>query len=234
MESVMVKSCARSAVVLGAMVLLAVPAAAQQSLNVSLGYFAPKGEDARVRGDVLRANREFLAFDLPDFGGATIGAEWLVPVGRFVEGGFGVSFSRRTVPSVYAGFIDSDGSEIEQDSRLRRVPVDVTARVLPFGRDAPVQPYIGIGATVLPWRYSEFGEFVDFDAGRRIFRGDFVASGTAAGAVVLGGIRFSGESGSAGFEVRFHKADAALDSRFAGSRLDLGGWSYQFTAGLRF
>jgi hypothetical protein len=50
----------------------------------------------------------------------------------------------------------------------------------------------------------------------------------------LGGIRFAGAGGSAGFEVRFHKADAPLDDRFAGSRLDLGGWSYQFTAGVRF
>ncbi len=217
-----------------AVVLGVAPASAQQTVNFSLGYFAVKGEDARVQGDVIVANRDFLAFDVRDFNGASIGAEWLVPFGRFFEGGVGVGFTRRTVPSVYADFVDRDGSEIEQDARLRRVPIDFSVRVLPFGQDSWVQPYFGLGATAIAWRYSEFGEFVDFGAGRQIFRDEFVASGTQGGAVVLGGLRFAGDGGSAGFEVRYHKADAPLSDDFAGSRLDLGGWTYQFTAGLRF
>jgi hypothetical protein len=224
----------RAAFVVGATVCLAVPATAQQTVNFTLGYFAPAGEDARVQGDVINANRTFLSFDVGDFGGAAVGAEWLVPVGRFVEAAAGVSFTRRTVPSVYSGFVDSDGSEIEQDARLRRMPLDFSVRVLPFGQDAPVQPYFGLGATAIAWRYTEFGEFVDFDAGRRIFRDEFVASGTQGGAVAIGGIRFVGDRGSAGFEARFHKADAPLDNRFAGSRIDLGGWTYQVTGGVRF
>jgi hypothetical protein len=217
-----------------AVVLGAAPASAQQTVNFSLGYFAVKGEDARVQGDVIVANRDFLAFDVRDFNGASIGAEWLVPFGRFFEGGVGVGFTRRTVPSVYADFVDRDGSEIEQDARLRRIPIDFSVRVLPLGQDSWVQPYFGLGATAIAWRYSEFGEFVDFGAGRQIFRDEFVASGTQGGAVVLGGLRFAGDGGSAGFEVRYHKADAPLSDDFAGSRLDLGGWTYQFTAGLRF
>jgi hypothetical protein len=45
-----------------------------------------------------------------------------------------VSFSRRTVPSVYEAFVDVDGSEIEQDLRLRVVPLALTVRVLPLGQ----------------------------------------------------------------------------------------------------
>lgn len=221
-------------VVACAVVLGAAPASAQQTVNFSLGYFTVKGEDARVQGDVLVANRGFLAFDVRDFNGAAVGAEWLVPFGRFFEGGVGVGFTRRTVPSVYSDFVDRDGSEIEQDARLRRVPIDFSVRVLPLGQDSPIQPYFGLGATAIAWRYSEFGEFVDFGAGRQIFRDEFVASGTQGGAVVLGGLRFAGDGGSAGFEIRYHKADAPLSDDFAGSRLDLGGWTYQFTAGLRF
>jgi hypothetical protein len=224
----------RTAAVACAALCLAVPASAQQTLNFSLGIFTPKGEDARVRGDVLVANRDFLVFDIGDFNGAAIGAEWLVPFGQFVEGGVGFQFTRRTVPSVYAGFEDPDGSEVDQDTRLRRIPIDFTVRLLPFGQNNPIQPYIGAGLTALNWRYSEFGEFIDFDRGRQIFRGDFTADGTEAGAVVVGGIRFSGDAGSAGFEVRYHKADAPLSADFAGSRLDLGGWTYSFTGGLRF
>src|SRR5688572_3207102 len=83
--------------------VLAAPreAAAQQTFNVSLGYFTPRGEDARVEGDVLNVNRADLVFDVSDFNGATVGAEWLVPFGDYFEGGIGVGFSRRTVASVY-------------------------------------------------------------------------------------------------------------------------------------
>src|SRR6185436_384832 len=64
---------------------LAQPALAQQTFNVSLGYFTPRGQDARVTGDVLNANRNFLEFDIKDFNGASIGGEWLFPVGRYIE-----------------------------------------------------------------------------------------------------------------------------------------------------
>ncbi len=77
-----------SGAVLVAMAVLAAPgvAAAQQTFNFSLGYFTPRGEDARVEGDVLNANRNFLAFDIEDFNGASVGAEWLVPFGELRRG----------------------------------------------------------------------------------------------------------------------------------------------------
>lgn len=218
----------------GALLAPAVPAAAQQTLNFSLGYFTPRGEDARVEGDVLNANRNFLLFDVSDFAGASVGAEWLLPIGRYLEGGAGLSFSRRTVASIYEDFEDNDGTEIDQDLRLRLVPVAFTLRVLPLGQGSPVQPYFGAGVGIFNWRYSESGEFIDFAQNLEIFRDQFVADGNRAGAVVLGGIRFAGETVSAGGEIRYHKAEADLDDRFAGSKIDLGGWVYNFTLGIRF
>lgn len=210
------------------------PAAAQQTLNVSVGLFTPRGEDARVRGDVLTANRTFLLFDVGEFKGPSVGGEWLLPIGNYLEGGAGLSFTRRTVPSIYEDFVDNDGSEIEQDLRLRIVPVAFTVRVVPTGHNAAVQPYVGAGLGVFNWRYSESGEFIDFGAGREIFRDQYVASGNRTGAVALGGIRFVGSAVTSGFEVRYHKAEADLDDRFAGSQIDLGGWTYNFTLGIRF
>lgn len=210
------------------------PALAQQTLNFSLGYFTPHGEDARVPGDVLNANRNFLVFDVGEFKGASGGAEWLVPIGNYIEGGAGLSFTRRTVFSVYEDFVDDDGTELEQDLRLRIMPAAFTLRVLPFGQSSPVQPYFGAGVGIFNWRYSEAGEFIDFGNDGEIFRDQFVASGNRAGAIALGGIRFAGDVASAGFEVRYHKAEADLDERFAGSKIDLGGWTYNFTVGVRF
>jgi hypothetical protein len=65
-------------------VLAAAPAAAQQTLNFSVGYFTPLGEDARVEGDVLNANRNFLVFDVGEFNGPSVGGEWLLPIGNFL------------------------------------------------------------------------------------------------------------------------------------------------------
>ena len=209
-------------------------ARAQQTVNFSLGYFTVRGEDARVDGDVLNENRTFLTFDIGEFNGASIGGEWLFPFGDYVEGGIGVSFTRRTVASVYTDYVDDDGTEIDQDLRLRLVPIAFTVRLTPLGRTSNVQPYIGAGLGIINWRYSETGEFADFDQGGTIFREQYVADGSQTGPVVVGGIRFVGDALSAGGELRYHAADAELDERFAGPRIDLGGWTYNFTIGYRF
>jgi hypothetical protein len=214
--------------------LVPATASAQQTINFSLGLFTPRGEDARVAGDVLNANRTFLFFDVDDFKSASIGAEWLVTFNEFFEGGAGVGFTRRTVPTVYTDFTEDNGAEIEQQLRLRTVPFAFTVRALPLGQSNPFQPYIGVGLAVINWRYSESGDFIDFNNNREIFRASYVASGTATGPVVVGGIRFGGQTLTAGGEIRYHAADANLSSDFAGSAIDLGGWTYNFTMGVRF
>ena len=179
-------------------------------------------------------NSTFLLFDLDDFNGASVGGEWLFPFGRIVEGGIGVSYSSRTAFSVYADFEDPDGTEIDQDLTLRMVPLAFTVRLVPTGHRSPVQPYIGAGVGIINWRYSESGEFIDFGAGNVIFRDTFVKSGSNVGPVVVGGIRFVGDSAAGGFEIKYQKATGDLDENFAAPKIDLGGWTYNFTVGVRF
>jgi hypothetical protein len=217
----------------GALMADATPALAQQTVNLSLGYFSVRGEDARVAGDVLNANRSFLTFDVSEMSGAAAGGEWLVPLGQYLEAGAGISFTRRTIPTVYTNFTDRDGSEIAQRLRLRTVPLAFTFRVLPLGQGSSFQPYFGGGLGVINWRYSESGEFIDF-RDRSVFRNSYVKSGNETGPIALGGIRFAGDTASAGFEVRYQSASGDLDNRFAASKIDLGGWTYQFTVGMRF
>ena len=221
------------ALVCGSVALGARPALAQQTFNVSLGYFTVRGQDARVTGDVLNANRNFLTFDITDFNSASIGGEWLIPVGRYIEAGAGLSFTRRTVPTVYTKFVNANNSEIDQDLRLRMVPVAFTFRVLPLGQDVGFQPYLGGGLGVINWRYSESGQFVD-TRDRSIFNNSYAASGTETGPVAMGGIRFAGDTLASGFEIRYQAAEADLPPPFAGTKIDLGGWSYLFTVGMRF
>jgi len=216
------------------LVLPAPPALAQQAINISLGYFAVNGEDARTDGDVLVANREILAFDIRDFDTGSIGVEWLLPVGEFLEFGAGAAFTSRTVPSVYDELVNRDGSEIEQEMKLRVAPFTATVRLLPFGRSRAVQPYVGGGIGLFSYRYSEVGDFVDF-TDRSVFRDQFVATGTETGGVALAGIRFPiGDAWSLGGEVRWQKASADLNDDFLGTTLDLGGFHYLATLHVKF
>lgn len=221
-------------VLTGLALMLPAPARAQQAINLSFGGFAVTGEDARVDGDVLFENRDILAFDIKDFNTGSAGIEWLLPVGEFLEFGAGVGFTSRTVPTVYADFVSRNGNEIEQDLKLRIVPMSVTARLLPFGRSRPVQPYVGGGLGVFNYRYSEVGDFVDF-TDRSVFNDRFVATGTETGAVALAGIRFPlGDTWSLGGEVRYQKATADLSTEFLGPKLDLGGFHYLMTVHIKF
>ena len=230
-------------VLLGLLVTAAPVQAQDHGFSVSLGYFAPRGQDGRVSGDVLNANRcidtdfvcEPLLFDVDDFGGATIGGEYLLGIGKYVEAGVGVGFQQQTVSSIYEFVTRPDNSEIEQDLKLRIVPLTATLKFVPTGRDARFQPYIGAGIAALFWNYSETGEFVD-PVTSDIFRDSFSADGTDVAPVIFGGLRAPvGASMMLGGEVRFQKADTELPADdFLGDRLDLGGLTFQANLTWRF
>jgi hypothetical protein len=211
-------------------------ASAQQLFNFSVGYFTVRGEDARVDGDVLIENRSLFLFDVDDFNSMSIGAEWLAPLGNYAEAGVGIGFTRRTVPTIYADYTDPFDAEIEQDLRLRNVPFTATVRILPLGRNNPVQPYVGGGIGVNLWRYSETGDFIDFTrAGLPIFHESYVASGTAIGPVAVFGLRGVSGNFSFGGEIRYQKAEGDLDELdFLAPKIDLGGFHYLATFGIRF
>lgn len=212
------------------------PALAQQTVNFTVGFFTLPDAGSRNDDDVLTANRTFLDFDIKDFNGVTYGGEWLFPIGRFIEGGAGVGFYSQSVPSVYNDFLANDGTEIEQDLKLRIIPVSFTARLLPLGQDSPVQPYVGGGLGIFNWKYTERGDFINFGTpGLIIEPGTFEASGSETGPVFLAGVRFGGTTGfTAGAEIRYQSAEGELSNDFAAQKIDLSGWTYQATVGVRF
>lgn len=211
-------------------------AAQEQSFNFSLGYFAVRGEDARVDGDVLIENRDIYLFDFSDFNTVSLGAEYLVGLGEFLEAGAGVGYTSRSVDTIYADFERPDGSEIEQQLKLRIVPISATVRVLPFGRSGAIVPYVGGGIGIYAWRYVEAGDFINFTApGMPIFRERYVETGTSIGPVAVFGARVPVGRGTIGGEVRYQKAEGDLDTRdFLAPKIDLGGFHYVVTFGVRF
>jgi hypothetical protein len=226
--------------VLGALALAA-PAAAQQQLSLNIGYFALRGEGSRVAGDTLVANLTAnypfaMGYKISDFNNVTFGGEWLIPVGEFLEAGVGVSYYRKTVPSYFVDLVDnSTGRDITQDLRLRTTPITATLRWVPTGRRATVQPYLGAGLAIIPWSYSENGDFVD--SAYNTFTYEYKDSGTAVGPVLFGGLRVrASRTIAVGGEIRWQLADSALnpDVGFQGTRIDLGGFTYAANVTVRF
>jgi hypothetical protein len=217
-------------------------ASAQQSVNLLVGGFTPSAMDSRGTTDVLfqdaadgqvtlnRAN----GIDVSEFNGWSLNGEYLFALGRYAEGGLGVGFYQKTVPTVYSDVVHGDGSEIVQDLKLRIVPFSATVRLLPLGHRAAIQPYIGGGVNVYVWHYSETGEFVDSTG--LIFADSLVASGGEVGPVFLGGVRVPFGPFGVGGEIRWQhgKADLPADEHFLGSTVDLGGIHYLFTMNFRF
>ena len=217
---------------------------ARHTINFNLGYFALRGEDSRDADDVLLANvfdlasqdNPFDPLEIDEFNGFTFGGEWTYAITDFLEVGAGVGYYQKGVDTLFRDFEDSDGTQIEQELKLRIVPITATVRFLPLGRDAAVEPYIGAGIGFFNWRYSEVGEFIDF-SDDSIFLNRYTADGTAVGPVILAGLRAPiGDAFSVGGEFRWQKAtgDGLLDEGLLADKIDLGGWTTSFTFGFRF
>jgi opacity protein-like surface antigen len=210
---------------------------ARATLNFSLGYIGLKGIDSRPSTDVLvndLLSAQPLLFVVSDFNGAVGGGEFLYAVHPNIEVGVGLQFAQRVVPSVYANLTHSTGDEIQQDLKLRQIPVSFTARYLILPKGSTVEPYIGAGLVAIRYHYSEVGEFVDVDGS--VFPGSYVADGVAAGPVILAGVRAPVANWSVGGELRWQRAEAKNLAQlgFLGDTLDLGTWQVTFTAGIRF
>jgi hypothetical protein len=207
----------------------------RQAIGFTLGGFFPKGEDSRVQGDTIFADLADLAFDVKDFKGGSISGEWLFTAGDYIEAGIGAGYYKRSVPTVYRGFINANNSEIEQTLRLRIVPITATVRFLPIGHGS-VEPYVGAGFGAFNWRYTETGDFVD-TRDSSIFPARYIAHGTAVGPVILAGVRVPfADVWDLGGEIQYQRATGDIDPQVGliGDKVDLGGVHALFTMHVRF
>src|SRR3954469_25778613 len=209
----------------------------RSTVNFSIGYFMLKGLESRVEGDVLLNNlqsAEPMLFEVNDFNSATFGGEYLLGIGERFEAGVGLGYSQRTVHSIFRDLTHADQTEIQQDLKLKQVPITFTGRFLLLPRGAAVEPYVGAGVVAIRYQYSEVGEFIDETF--TIFPARFVKDGTAAGPTIFGGVRAPIGNWTVGGELRWQKVEAhgfPLDL-FTGDKLDLGGLHANFTFGVRF
>jgi len=228
---------------------VATPASAQmvQSVSFGAGLFQPRGFDRRVDGDTLVANLSqpevlpgvsgSLSFEIGDFRGMSVFGEWNLAINKHIEVSAGLTYFTNKVDSVYLDFVNcpapcldpASGTEIEQELRLTMVPISGVVRFFPIGDPTRVQPYVGGGIAVIPFRYTETGEFVDTTT-FEIFSDKFTAKGTAFGPVILGGVRFplGGDVYGLTVEGKYQFANGktgGADAGFLGDRIDLSGGS---------
>jgi hypothetical protein len=112
----------------------------------------------------------------------------------------------------------------------------VWASVSTTGRRSTVESYVGGGLGLLSWRYSEFGEFIDFET-FDVFRDRFVATGTDVGPLVVGGVRVPvGDRFAVGGELRYQWGSGVVgvENGFLNERVDLGGLTSQVTFSVSF
>lgn len=230
--------------------VLATPARAQSNtVNFTVGYFGLRGLSGRPVDDILATElagtqlinidgvnySDALLFNLKNFNGATVGGEWLFGLGDFLEGGVGVSYYAKSVPSVYANLVNGP-NEIQQELRLRIVPITASIRFLPFGRHNAIEPYVGAGVGVFIWRYSETGDFVANDGTIFTATPPYVGTGTSVGPVILGGVRVPLGAFVLGGEFRYQWATGKglQSNQFVADKIDLGGYNLNVTFGIRF
>jgi hypothetical protein len=227
-------------IVLVLLAMAAIPASAQvvTSIHVGAGGFFPRGLDSRASGDVLVRDitgkpigdgsvTDALAVEVADFKSGQAFAEFNLGFGPHVELGAGVSGFGRHVPSLYRDLVDDSNNDIEQTLTLRAAPITVLARFLPFGDFASVQPYVGAGFAIVPFRYSEIGDFVDSNT-LVVFSDRYVVRKTAPGAVLVGGVRFPlrGDIYALSVEGRYLRAvgdTGGTANGFLSDKIDLSG-----------
>jgi hypothetical protein len=241
------------------MALFAAPASAQivHSLQLGAGVFVPRGYPTRDSQDVLSKDLDELDFPRcnaaqlqscirKEFTGGQLFGEWLMDVGHHVEFGLGAGFYSRTRPTVYAAYThpaELGFSEIEQELHLRIAPVTAMVRFL-AGRPGDFQPYVGVGVSALNYRYTEAGEFIDFDTLLRFntfdtFHDRYSASGTAVGPVYVAGLRVPIGGDIWGFTTEWRYQGGVgktggLAKGFLDEKIDLSGVNVNFAVLVRY
>ena len=264
----MIRTSVRTVLFAVSALLIASTASAQlvQSVNFGAGLFFPRGHDSRVTSDVLVANltqpdvfgypgiTASLEFDghagpsgdglndaIEQFRGWSLFGEWNLGFGDRLELGIGASYYSKKVDSRYRDLEHGErpaSPDIEQEIGLRVLPLTAVVRFLPFGGPSDFQPYVGAGIGLLSFRYSEVGEFVDPET-LEIFPGHFSKTGTAAGWILLGGLRMplGGDVYALTVEGRYQWGSGdtgGAANEFLGDKIDLGGGSLNFGFLIRF
>jgi hypothetical protein len=210
----------------------ALPAAATAGgLDVRLGAMWPSADS-----NLFDDDDELYFVNDGDWVGFTGGAEYSIKAANNLELGFSIDGYGKHVDTAYRDFVRDDGSDIRQTLELDVVPIGVTLRLIPTGRNAKIAPFLGVGPDLVLYEYKEYGDFIDFfDPTFPVISDSFRSDGVTVGVHATAGVRFfvSDDVAVVG-EARYLWAKDDMDDDFRGNRIDLGGISATLGVHIRF
>ena len=112
--------------------LFAAPLCAD-SIYIFGSYLSPNG-----RSDTFEQNRRETTFETDDLNDFAFSAGYDHFIGEYVTLGGSITYYKEDAVGRDRAFLALNGSPVVRDFRLKMLPVELNARVLPVGRDVPV------------------------------------------------------------------------------------------------
>lgn len=116
-----------------------------------------------VESDLFAANEFDFGITDDDFRTGGYGLEFDVAVLPRVDISIGFDSGDAETFGSYLDFVYDDGAEIEHTAQLAMTELSLGVRFRLLGGQARIRPYLIGGITGAYYRYTEIGEFVDFD-----------------------------------------------------------------------
>ncbi len=189
----------------------------------------------RAGGDLFTFVSEQLTVDRGSLRSRGLAADIGVALGSRVDVVTGVDFTTHATPSEYRHFVASNAQPITQTTEQTQTALSLGARYSPIGRGLSISrfafiprrftPYVGGGATLAYYTFSQRGQFVDAND-LSIFTDRFVSNGWTVGPYVNGGADIQlWKRLYVSFEGRYTWLHSELDSDFSGfDGIDLAGF----------
>ena len=184
-----------------------------------------------------------LTIDRFDFASATIGTSLAIRLSGRNDLVLDLGYSNVSHGSEFRDWVDQNEQPIEQTTSLRRIPITaglrhyVTSRGRAIGQFAWIPArralYVGVGGGMMEYKFSQAGDFIDFNS-LNVFNDQFVSQGWTAVAHAAAGLDIGlGTFTMLTAEARYTWAKAPMSSDFQDfNKIDLSGPSV--TAGLTF
>lgn len=187
-----------------------------------------------ARSDLYQFSFDELTLGRGDLAGLSHGFDLAIRLNSRWDVVGGVMFARSAHRSEFRDFVDLDDQPIQQTTTLSRVPLGASLRyhLTPRGQSigsrawipARFTPWIGLGGGAMQYRFSQRGDFVDYET-LNIFADQFVTRGWApfaqgsvgAGWSLIPNLQLTGE-------LRYVRARGTNGADFVGfERIDLSG-----------
>ena len=189
----------------------------------------------RAGGDLFAFVSDQLTVDRASLRSRGLAADLGIALGSRVDVVTGFDFTRHATPSEYRHFVASNAQPITQSTQLKQTALSIGTRYSPIGRGLSISrfafiprrvtPYVGGGATLAYYNFSQLGQFVDAHD-LSIFTDRFVSNGWTVGPYVNGGADIQlWKRLYVSFDGRYSWLHSELDSDFSGfDGIDLAGF----------